>query len=201
MSASDPKGDSETKGAPAASAPTPQLDRHERMPIGVILERRPARNPWEDFKWRPTAVVPGAPPTEPWSLVFKDGPIEHYFAGVHELELNRRETDNYLINFAADAPSVYVVLRVGAGEGPRGIAVTMVTVSPAEAEAYMEGGEHVIERVAMPEAIAEWLADYCAAFHVVEKFYKRQRKRHDPHKGFGRGSGHNYYGPSSAQDT
>ena len=195
MSASDAKRESETKDAPAASAPA--LDRHERMPIGVILERRPANNPWEEFRWRPVSVVPGAPATEPWAVVFKDGSIEHYFAGVHELELHPRETERYLHNLATETPSVYVVVHPQSSDGPLGVAVRFVTVSPADAEAYAEGGDHIIERVAMPPAIAEWLVDYCSLFHVTEKFVKRKRKRHDPEKGFGLGAGSNDYGPST----
>lgn len=202
MAPSDRKSvDQSTDSASASSESSPELSPHERMQVGVFLERRPTSNPWQEFTWRPTAVVAGAPAAEPWSLAFKEGPVEQYFAGTATLELNRRETDNYLLNLATAEPSVYVVVRVDAGEAPHGVAVKLVTVSPAEAEAYMEGGEHIIERVALPEVIAEWVADYCAAFHVVEKFYKRKRKRHDPLKGFGRGSGHNDYGPSSAQDT
>ena len=46
--------------------PTP-LARDERLPVGVIVERRKARNPWDDFIWRAVALVPGAAPPAPWS--------------------------------------------------------------------------------------------------------------------------------------
>lgn len=185
----------------ADSAETPSLAKNERMPVGVIVERRPAHNRWEDHVWRAVAVVPGAPPTEAWSVVVKDGAVERYFAGVFELELHPRETSSYLLNLATDEPSVYIVRIPYGGEGPSGVGVKTATVSPAEAEGYIGGGDYLVDRVAMPLAIAAWLADYCKAFHVEEKFWKRKRKRHDPRKGFGRGSGHNDYGPSSAEEN
>ena len=30
------------------------------MSLGVIVERREVENPWQDFAWRPIAVVPNA---------------------------------------------------------------------------------------------------------------------------------------------
>jgi hypothetical protein len=194
MSAGDAESRVETKGAPQAAL---ALDRHAKLPIAVILERRPASNPWEEFAWRPVSVVPGTPGATPWTLVFKDGAIEHYFAGVHELELHPRETPRYLHNLSTETPSVYVVVQAQSTEGPLGVVVRFVTVSPADAEAYAEGGDHIIERVPMPPAIAEWLVDYCSLFHVDEKFVKRKRKQHDPEKGFGLGAGSNDYGPST----
>ena len=172
------------------------MSPHERLPVGVIVERRPANNRWEDVIWRPVAVIPGAPATPPWTLLREEGAIAQYFAGVSELELVGRETPNYLLNLSTENPSVYVVLQPGAGDGPFGVSLRIASVSPSEAEAYMDGA-HVIERVPMPEVIAAWVADYCAIYHVEEKFWKRQRKRHDANKGFGRGSGSNDYGPSS----
>lgn len=191
----------ETAIADQASAPDPrpgeppELARHERMPVGVFVERRKAVSAWADFVWRPVAVVAGSPALAPWTVACREGDTVRYFAGVFEMELFPRETANYRTNLSMPDPSVYVVVQSDA-TAPQGLALRFVTVSPSEAEAYMDGA-HIVERVPMPEAVGLWLADYVAAYHVEEKFQKRKRKPHDPRKGFGRDSGHNDYGPST----
>jgi Protein of unknown function (DUF3305) len=172
------------------------LARHERMPVGVIVERRKAANPWEDYVWRAVAIVPGVAPTAPWSAVREEGGTAQFFVGTFELELHPRETGMYRDNLLGRSPSAYVVLQMDPTAEPHGVAVRLVTVSPGDAEAYMDGASSV-EPVPIPDVIAAWLGDYVALFHVDEEFRKRERKPHDPRKGFGRGSGSNDYGPSS----
>jgi hypothetical protein len=173
-----------------------KLERHERMPVGVIVERRKAANPWDDYVWRAVAIVPGAAATPPWSLVHDEADAAQFFAGNFELELHPRETIMYRDNLLGQAPSAYVVLRVDPTAEPHGVAVHVVTVSPGDAEAYMDG-TYIVEPVPIPDVIAAWLEDYVATFHVEEAFRKRKRKPHDPRKGFGRGSESNDYGPST----
>ncbi|MGQ0662539.1 MAG: DUF3305 domain-containing protein [Pseudomonadota bacterium] len=178
---SDNKAASEAVGSGSAA-----MGRHEKLPVGVIVERRQSTGPWQDHGWRPVAVTAGAPAAEPWSVMREEAGATQFFAGVAELVLNVRETPNYRDNLAMPEPSVYVVLRFKDGAGPYGIAVEHVTVSPTEAEAYLVAGDDIVERVPMPEVIAAWLADYIAAYHVEEPFYKRQRQKLDPRKlGFG----------------
>jgi hypothetical protein len=87
-----------------------------------------------------------------------------------------------------------VLLRDPAAE-PHGIVVREVTVSPGDAEAYMDA-ESAVEAVPMPDVLQAWLADYVAAFHVEQVFRKRQRKPYDPRKSLGRGRGSNDDGPA-----
>ncbi|HEX2116262.1 MAG TPA: DUF3305 domain-containing protein, partial [Alphaproteobacteria bacterium] len=93
------------------------------------------------------------------------------------------------------APSAYIVLARDPAVDPYGIVVRHVTVSPGDAEAYMDA-ESAVEAVPLPDVVQAWLEDYVAAFHVEEVFRKRKRKPYDPRKGFGRGSGSKDYGPS-----
>jgi Protein of unknown function (DUF3305) len=179
-----------------APSDKPALERYERMPVGVIVERRKARNPWDDYVWRAVAVVPGAPQTETWSIVREEPDATQYFAGSFELELHPRETGLYRENLQAATPSAYVVMQQDPSAAPHGLAVRAVTLSPGDAEAYMDAVS-TVEPVPMPEVLVAWLEDYIAAFHVEQEFRKRKRKPHDPRKGFGRGSGSNDYGPST----
>jgi hypothetical protein len=173
----------------------PALARDERMPVGVILERRKASNPWDDFVWRAAAVVPGAAPTPAWSVVREAPDATQFFAGTFTLELHPKETMLYRENLMGRTPSAYVVLVRDPAADPHGIIVRHVTVSPGDAEAYMDA-ESAVETVPLPEIVQAWLQDYIAAFHVEEVFRKRKRKPFDPRKGLGGGSGSNDHGSS-----
>lgn len=188
-------GKEESASAPAEPRPAPALDRHERMPVGVVVERRKAANPWDDFIWQAVAVIPGAAATPPWTVLRSDGPATQFFAGTGEIELHPRETLLYRANLDAPRPSVYVVLERKDGAAP-GVALRHVTVSPGDAEAFMDD-MHLVDPVPMPDLVAAWMAEYIAAFHVEQTFRKRKRKPHDPRKGFGFGSGSIDYGPST----
>jgi hypothetical protein len=122
-----------------------------------------------------------------------------WFAGNHTLELFVAETIMYKMNLEQREPGIYAVLRRDPSAPPPGIAVKHVTASPGEAEAFSVDGEHIVARVALPEAIGQLLADYVAAHHVEQVFKKRKRSNIDPRKGFGKGAGSNDYGASFAQ--
>jgi Protein of unknown function (DUF3305) len=164
--------------------PAPPLARDERMPVGVIVERRKAHNPWDDFIWRAVAVVPGAAPPAAWSVVRQEPEATQYFAGTFTLELHPRETGLYRDNLRSPSPSVYVAMLRDPAAEPHGVVVRHVTLSPGDAEAYMDAVSSV-DPVPMPDVLAAWLADYVAAFHVEEVFRKRERKPYDPRKGLG----------------
>ncbi len=164
----------------------PSIARDAKIALGVIVERRRSTSPWQDHVWLPAGVVPGGTALEPWTVMREADGVAQFFAGDHEIELNPRETGNYQVNLAADQPAVYIVLRFDEG-APQGVRVQLVTVSPAEAQGYLESGADIVERVPMPEQAVRTLGAYMAAYHVEQPFHKRQRQKIDPRKvGFGR---------------
>lgn len=160
----------------------PPIDRHETLTVGVIVERRKAKSVWQDYVWQPVEVVTLIPPLEPWSVMREEGGATRFFAGVFTMELFTNETVSYRMNLVAERPGIYVVLREDSS-APHGMAVALVSPSPADAEAYMEGGQAVVERVPMLPEVALWLDAYVAAFHVEEQFRKRKRGRDKPRSG------------------
>ncbi len=160
----------------------PVLDKHETLTVGVIVERRKAKTPWQDFVWQPVEVVTLVPPLEPWSVMREEGTTTRFFAGRFTMELHPRETVSYKMNLDSDAPSLYVVLREDSG-APQGVALILASPSPAEAEAYMEGGMATVDKVPMDDEITAWLAAYVETFHVEEQFRKRKRGRDKPRSG------------------
>ncbi len=149
----------------------------DAMPVGVVVERRRLNNPWQDESWLPIAVLPGASAAG-WRVLHEDGERLQAYAGTLPVELFRKETASYKHNLETGTPKVYVVLR--RSDDPiwpwRPL---LATVAPDEAQASLEGGDDIVEGVAMPEAMIEWVAAFIAAHHVDEPTYKRQRQHHE----------------------
>jgi len=148
----------------------------DAMPVGVVVERRRLNNPWQEEAWLPVSVIPGAS-TGGWHVVHEDDQRLRAYAGTLPVELFRKETASYKYNLDTGAPKVYVVLR--RSDDPKWPwRLQLATVAPDEAQASLEGGDDIVEGVAMPSAMIEWVAAFIAAHHVEEPTYKRQRQPH-----------------------
>lgn len=165
--------------SPASDAAPPALDRHEKLTVGVVVERRKAKSPWADFVWQPVEALLIVPPLAPWAVMREDADVTRFYAGEFTMELHPRETVSYRENLVSERPGIYVVLRADAS-APHGVRLEFVTPSPADAEAYLAGGQDIVDRVPMPQPVYDWLAAYIAAYHVEEKFGKRRRGRDKP---------------------
>jgi hypothetical protein len=150
----------------------------QRIPVGVVVERRKAVSPWIDFTWRPVSVLAGQPDTAAWTVLSENGDGALFYAGAVDIELHRTETGNYRDNLASAKPSLWVVLRPTNVEPP--YEVFAVTADPAEGEAFTEAGNDLVEAVAMPDPIRDALDAFIAEHHVERQFFKRQRDRADP---------------------
>jgi uncharacterized protein DUF3305 len=151
---------------------------HARLPVGVVVERRKAASAWIEHVWRPVAVLAGHPDTAPWTTLDQKSDCTTFYAGRAEIELYRSETANYRDNLASGAPALWVVLRSTGVDPP--FDVVAVTADPAEGEGFTQAGTDLVEPVAMPEPIRDYLAAFVAEHHVEQPFYKRQRDRADP---------------------
>jgi hypothetical protein len=145
------------------------------IPVGVVVERHKAASPWVDFLWRPVAVLPGIPQTEPWTPLASGEDRTTFFAGTATIALYRTETANYIDNLDAGSPLLWVVLRATNGEPP--YEVVAVTADPAEGEAFTEAGNDLVDTVPMPREIAGAMEAFVAEHHVERPFLKRQRDR------------------------
>ena len=52
-----------------------------RIVVGVVVERRKARNPWLDFLWRPVSVLVGTPSAVAWTRIGEQGDATTFYAG------------------------------------------------------------------------------------------------------------------------
>lgn len=145
------------------------------IPVGVVLERRKAANPWIDFVWRPVSVLSGVPSADPWTPLAATGDRTTFFAGTVTVKLYRTETANYIDNLDAGTPLLWVVVRATGAQPP--YEVVAVTADPAEGEAFTEAGNDLVETVPMPEDIIATLEAFVAEHHVERPFVKRQRDK------------------------
>lgn len=150
----------------------------QRIPVGVVVERRKAKSQWIDFTWQPVSVLAGQPDTAAWTALSEEGDATLLYAGAVDIELYRTETSNYRDNLASGTPSLWVVLRPTNVEPP--YEVVAVTADPAEGEAFTEAGNDIVEPVAMPDVIRDALDAFVAEHHVERQFFKRKRDRADP---------------------
>jgi Protein of unknown function (DUF3305) len=151
-----------------------------RIPVGVLVERRKAANPWIDYVWTSTAVLAGAPEAAPWTPVAHGAEATTFYAGAAEVALFRTETGNYRDNLSSGAPKLWVVLRPTGRE--MAYELLAVTADPAEGEAFTEAGNDLVEAVSMPEAIEATLAAFVSEHHVERPVVKRKRDRASPER-------------------
>lgn len=149
-----------------------------RVPVGIVVERRKARNPWVEFVWRPVAALPGLPEAAPWSVLDGDVAVTRYYAGGAEVELYRSDVPRYAENLASRVPSLWVILRATGGEPP--YRLMAVTANPSEGEAFTESGDDLVETVPMPSSTQAALAAFVTEHPMQEAFHKRQQTRADP---------------------
>lgn len=154
-------------------------ERTRTMPLGIIIERREIDHAWEDHRWRPVAVIPGAAPVEDWRVIDRGDGWIRYHAATLPLEIHRQDTEGYKYNLGNTPPRLYLVLRYD-DEAEHGIAPFLATACPYEAQAYLDGDEDLVEPVTMPDIIVQWLGEFVEEHHVDEPRYKRKRKPHEP---------------------
>lgn len=148
----------------------------DTLPVGIVAERRKIDHPWQDYRWLPVAVIPGAGQSSEWVRIASgDGWDQHHIATL-DLELFRKETEAYRVNLSNERPSVYVVLRLAEEPDDPEVSAVFATASPYEAQDYLDTGEDIVEAVPMPEAMIAWVQKFIDTHHVDEPFKKRKRK-------------------------
>lgn len=154
------------------------MSQQESLDVGVIVERRKIDHPWQEWEWRAVGVFVGAELREGWRTLDEGEGWTRYHAATLPIVLHRRETEAYVHNLETEQPSVYVVLREDDdGVNPHPYYVALVTASPYDAQDYLDSGEEIVERVAMPDPVVAWLANFVDQHHVDERFIKRRRDK------------------------
>ena len=155
------------------------MQRLMHMPLGVVVERRAVDSPWQDHAWRAVAVIPGAPQPEGRKELARGPRWVRYHAATLPLELHYKETAAYRVNLSDAQPAIYVGIGTAEGDGNAGFEITpfLVTASPFEAQAYLDGSDVTIDRVPMPAGLVAWIQAFIDAHHVEQPFERRKSKR------------------------
>ncbi|MEM6497768.1 MAG: DUF3305 domain-containing protein [Pseudomonadota bacterium] len=148
------------------------------LKVGVVLAREDIDHPWQDHRWRPLSVLVGIPALNPGDVLKRGDGFTHYFAGTFEIEMHRKETSAYVVNLENDVPVVYVV-ATDAEDEDAGLPydIRLVTVSPFEAQDYLDSGEDIVEAIPMIEPLIAWVERFIEEHHEEEVFIKRQRDK------------------------
>jgi len=149
----------------------------DEISVGVVIERREDASQWIDHTWHAVTVLPGAPDIDGWVELARGEGWVRYHAATLPIEIFAGETEGYKYNLSLDPPMVYVVLDPEP-DGDLPIEPTLVTVCPYESQDYNDGTEVLVETVAMPPAVAAWVAAFVEAHHVDRPFKKRKRVPH-----------------------
>ncbi len=155
------------------------LDKTTSLKVGVVIAREATDHPWQDHRWRPVDVLVGTTEIETGTVLKRGDGFEHYFAGAFEIELHRKETPAYIANLENEMPSVFVVATEADEEDDPSLpyVVRLVTVSPFEAQDFLDSGEDIVEALPMIDSLAAWLERFVGEHHTEEVFIKRQRDR------------------------
>lgn len=168
------------------TAAEPEVPGTVRVPVSVLVERRPGATPWAEWSWRAVEVLEDAPDLPPWTVLREEAGRTLFLAGRADVALYPTDTANYRENLRADPPLVWVVLREA--EAPPGLRLYTATVDGGEAHLYAESGSDLLESLAMPAGLRAVAEAFVARHHVERAFHKRQRDRADP-EALARGGG------------
>lgn len=121
------------------------------------------------------SVLPGAADAD-WMVLRKENDVLEYHAATLDLELFGTDTEAYRQGLSTREPAIYVIMR-DAADDKKPLDILLVTASPFEAQDYADTGEEIVEKVAMPPALAAWIGDFIEQHHQEEVFVKRQRDK------------------------
>jgi len=145
------------------------------IPLGIVVRRTPGVTRWAEWVWKAVAVLPGAGPAD-WQELRREGDVREYHATTVDLELFRSDTEAYLTGISTQMPAIYVVMREATDpDAKHPVEVVLATVSPYDAQDYDDSGEEIVEKVAMPTGLIDWIKAFVDRHHEDEKFVKRRR--------------------------
>ena len=157
-------------------------NREVSIPLGIVVEKRKSSHPWADWIWKPVSVFmiqpDAAAPHAGWHEMVREDGLVRYHAGTLDLNLHRKDTEALRSNLMLPQPELYVVLQEdenASDEFP--YSPHVVTASAYDAQDLEDTGDDIVEKVAMPEAVAAFIQAFVEEHHVDEKFIKRKRDK------------------------
>jgi len=147
----------------------------DKMPVSVIMEKRPSDHAWADFSFKAVGVVTSeALHDRQVKKIHQQNGVERFLFSGLSLQLYEDECESYYHNLMSPQPGCYVV----AGEPEDDTEVPepyLVSLSFDEVHAYLEGDEHVYA-VEIPPELYKWTEAFILTHYVATKKSKRKLK-------------------------
>jgi hypothetical protein len=147
----------------------------DKLPISVIMEKRPSDHAWVDFTYKAIGVVTSDQLRESETKkVYQQGGVEQYLFSGLSLQLHVDECESYYHNLMSPQPGCYIV--AGATETLEEMPEPyLVSLSFDEAHAYLEGDE-LVYSVEIPPPLYRWVEAFILTHYVATKKTKRKLK-------------------------
>ncbi len=147
----------------------------DKLPISVIMEKRPSDHAWVDFTYEAIGVVTSdhLQDDEVKKIYEQDGIERYLFSGL-SLRLHVDECESYYHNLMSPQPGCFIV----AGEPETADEMPepyLVSLSFDEAHAYLEGDE-LVYAVEIPAELYRWAEAYILTHYIAIKKTKRKLK-------------------------
>ncbi len=152
------------------------MEKSKSINVGVMVRRTLGITRWAKWAYKPIAIAP-AVEMAAWTATRVDGEATDFYAGTVPLTLYRTDTEGYLVGLSTNPPSAYVVLRRSQLPG-RDYDLHTVTASAYEAQDFSDAAEDLVEQVALPDFLHQFIWDFVDRHHTEEEFVKRKRRPH-----------------------
>jgi len=146
-----------------------------KLPVSVIMEKRPSDHAWADFYYEAIGVVTSdqLQEDETKKIYELDG-VERFLVSGLSLQLYVDECESYYHNLMSPQPGCYIVADEPetADEMPEPF---LVSLSFDEAHAYLEGDAQIYA-VEIPPELYKWAEAFILTHYVATKKTKRKLK-------------------------
>jgi hypothetical protein len=151
----------------------------DKMPVSVIMEKRPCDHAWADYSFKAVGVVTGDQQQDrQFRRIRQQDGVEQYLYSGLSVQLHEDECESYYHNLMSPQPGCYIVAgeaeAEAKGEGEAEIPEPyLVSLSFDEAHAYLEGDEQVYA-VEIPPELYRWTEAFVLTHYIATKKVKRK---------------------------
>lgn len=145
----------------------------DKMPISVIMEKKPSQHPWANFSYRAVGVVSSKDDSHNQvTRIHAEKDVEQFLFSGLQLQLHIDECESYYHNLMSPQPGCFIVANETEelDEMPEPY---LVSLSFDEVHAYLEGDEQVFA-VDIPAELYKWTEAFILTHYVASKRKKRK---------------------------
>ncbi len=148
-------------------------DLPDKLPVSVVMEKRPSDHQWIDYTYEVIGVIPGEQyESQQVKKIHQEEGAERYLVSGLSVQMYADECESYYHNLMSPQPGCFVV--AGEAEELEEMPIPyLVSMSFDEVHAYLEGDEQVYA-VEMPPELYKWTEAFVLTHYVATKKTKRK---------------------------